>query len=65
VIYIRQLAWKLQDVSPYALYAPPRTEITLTPLTDAEIAVAGAPAKGQLPARLIQPAAMRRSVRGT
>jgi 5-deoxy-glucuronate isomerase len=53
-----------EDVSPYAIYAPPRTEITLTAFTDAEIAVAGAPAKGQLRARLIQPAAMRRSARG-
>ena len=35
-----------------------------TAKTDAEIGVAGGPAKGELPARLIEPAAMRRSVRG-
>jgi 5-deoxy-glucuronate isomerase len=53
-----------EDASPYAVYVPPRTKLTLTAQTDVELAVAGAPAKGELPVRLIEPAAIRRSVRG-
>jgi 5-deoxy-glucuronate isomerase len=53
-----------EDASPYAVYLPPRTKLTLTAKTDAELAVAGSPAKGLLPPRLIEPAAIRRSVRG-
>jgi 5-deoxy-glucuronate isomerase len=66
------LAWKdlgqrksvFEDAAPYAVYVPPRTEFTLSAETDAELAVARSPAKGELPARLIEPAAMRRSARG-
>jgi 5-deoxy-glucuronate isomerase len=66
------LAWKeiggrksvFEDAAPYAVYVPPRTTLTITAKTDAELAVAGAPAKGELPARLIGPATMRLSVRG-
>jgi 5-deoxy-glucuronate isomerase len=43
---------------------PPRTKLTIIARTDLELAVAGAPAKGALPARLIEPDAMRRSARG-
>ena len=53
-----------EDAAPYAVYIPPRAKLTITAKTDAEIGVAGGPAKGELPARLIEPAAMRRSVRG-
>ena len=53
-----------EDAAPYAVYVPPRTKLTITAKTDVELAVAGAPAKGELPARLIEPAAMRRSARG-
>jgi 5-deoxy-glucuronate isomerase len=53
-----------EDAAPYAVYVPPRTKLTITAKTGAELAVAGSPAKGELPARLIEPAAMRRSARG-
>ena len=48
-----------EDASPYAVYLPPRAKLTITAKTDAELAVAGGPAKGELPVRLIEPAAMR------
>ncbi|MGA8657262.1 MAG: 5-deoxy-glucuronate isomerase [Chthoniobacterales bacterium] len=65
-------AWKeiggrksvFEDAAPYAVYVPPRTKLTITAKTDAELALAGAPAKGNLPARLIEPATMRLSARG-
>jgi 5-deoxy-glucuronate isomerase len=65
-------AWKeiggrmsvFEDAAPYAVYLPPRARLTVTAKTDAELGVAGAPAKGELPARLIEPASIRRSVRG-
>jgi 5-deoxy-glucuronate isomerase len=53
-----------EDASPYAVYLPPRAKLTVTAKTDAELGVAGAPAKGALPARLIEPASIRRTVRG-
>jgi 5-deoxy-glucuronate isomerase len=53
-----------EDVAPFAVYIPPRTKLAVIAKTDAELGVAGAPAKGELPARLIEPAAMRRSARG-
>jgi 5-deoxy-glucuronate isomerase len=53
-----------EDASPFAVYLPPRTKLTVTAKTDAEIAVAGSPAKGLLPPRLIEPASIRRSARG-
>jgi 5-deoxy-glucuronate isomerase len=53
-----------EDLAPYAIYVPPRTKLTVTATTGVELAVAGAPAKGELPTRLIEPAAMRRSARG-
>jgi 5-deoxy-glucuronate isomerase len=53
-----------EDLAPYAIYIPPRSKLTITARTDAELGVAGGPAKGELPARLIEPAAIRRSVRG-
>jgi 5-deoxy-glucuronate isomerase len=53
-----------EDLSPYAVYIPPKTELVITASTETEIGVAGGPAKGELPARLIEPAAMKRSTRG-
>ena len=53
-----------EDAAPYAVYVPRRTKLTVTAKTGAELAVARSPAKGELPARLIEPAAMRRSARG-
>jgi 5-deoxy-glucuronate isomerase len=66
------LVWKeiggrmsvFEDASPYAVYLSPRTKLTVIAKTDAELGVAGSPAKGELPPRLIEPASMRRSVRG-
>jgi 5-deoxy-glucuronate isomerase len=66
------LAWKeigermsvFEDSSPYAVYLPPRAKLTVTAKTEAELAVAGGPAEGKLPMRLIEPAAIKRSVRG-
>src|SRR5271165_1932809 len=42
-----------EDSAPYAVYVPPRMNLTITASTDLELAVAGAPAKGELPSRLI------------
>jgi 5-deoxy-glucuronate isomerase len=52
------------DASPYAVYLPPGPKLVITAKTHAELALAGAPAKGELPPRLIEPAAIRRSARG-
>ena len=52
------------DEAPYAVYVPPRTKLTVTAKTETELAVGGAPAKGELPVRLIEPANMRRLSRG-
>jgi 5-deoxy-glucuronate isomerase len=53
-----------EDASPYAVYLPPRAKLQVTAKTEAELAVAGGPAEGKLPLRLIEPAAIKRSVRG-
>ena len=53
-----------EDVSPHAVYLPPRARLTVTAKTATELAVAGGPAEGKFPVRLIEPAAMNRSVRG-
>ena len=47
-----------EDAAPYAVYVPPRGELVVTARTNAELGVAGGPAKGELPARLIEPAAI-------
>jgi 5-deoxy-glucuronate isomerase len=54
-----------EDVAPYAVYLPPGAKVTVTSKTESELGVAGGPAAGQLPVRLIEPTAMRRSARGT
>jgi len=53
-----------EDAAPYAVYIPPRGKLTITAKTNAELGVADGRAKGELPARLIEPGAMRRSARG-
>jgi 5-deoxy-glucuronate isomerase len=53
-----------EDSAPYAVYLPPGIRVTVRANRRAEIGVASAPAKGALPARLIEPGTMKRSVRG-
>jgi 5-deoxy-glucuronate isomerase len=53
-----------ENASPYAVYLPPGAKLTVTAKTTVELGVAGAPAKGELPVRLIEPGSIRRSVRG-
>jgi 5-deoxy-glucuronate isomerase len=53
-----------EDAAPHAAYLPPGRDVTITAETDAEIALASAPAAGGVSPRLIEPATMRRSVRG-
>jgi 5-deoxy-glucuronate isomerase len=43
---------------------PPGVRATVRACRDAEIGVASAPAKGEFPARLIEPSSMKRSTRG-
>jgi len=52
------------DEAPYAVYVPASEEVHVTANTDAEIAVASAPGSQARPARLIEPASMKRSTRG-
>jgi 5-deoxy-glucuronate isomerase len=54
-----------EDRAPYAVYLPRGDDVTVTAHTAAEIGVASAPGPGSTPARLIDPTAMKRSVRGT
>ncbi|MDN0083261.1 5-deoxy-glucuronate isomerase [Crenobacter sp. SG2305] len=50
--------------APHAVYIPPRLKAEISALGDAEIALCSAPAQGTLPARLIKPDDIQRSVRG-
>ena len=50
--------------SPFAVYVPPGVEYRVMARDAAEIAIGSAPARGTLPARLIEPATMKRSTRG-
>lgn len=52
------------ELGPYAVYVPPGTPLSLTALSNAEIAFCSAPSQGNHPARLIEPDTQRRSVRG-
>jgi 5-deoxy-glucuronate isomerase len=52
------------DRPPFAAYLPDGGGVRIVGRTAAEIGVASAPAGGELPARLISPSAMKRSVRG-
>ncbi|MFO1315678.1 MAG: 5-deoxy-glucuronate isomerase [Burkholderiales bacterium] len=52
------------DAAPYAAYVPAGEDVTVTAHTSVEFAVASAPGSGALPARLIEPATMKATVRG-
>lgn len=54
-----------EEKSPYAVYYPPNSTLTITALSDIEFAVSHAPATGKYPHRLIRPESMKRSVRGS
>lgn len=54
-----------EPVSPAAVYVPPGRRLTLRANRAAEVAISTAPASGTLPARVIEPASMKRSVRGS
>jgi 5-deoxy-glucuronate isomerase len=53
-----------EDRAPYAVYVPEGAGVTVTAHTRAEVGVASATGRGHTPARLIEPAAMKRIVRG-
>ena len=53
-----------EDRPPHAVYLPGTAPVVVSALEAAEIAVGSAPGTGKLPPRLIEPASMRRSVRG-
>ena len=53
-----------EDRSPYAVYVPLETAVSITAVNAAEVALCSAPATTHRPARLIEPSAMTRSVRG-
>lgn len=52
------------DQSPHAVYVPPGRDVQIDARSGAEVALSAAPAQGRLPARVIEPDRMRRSVRG-
>jgi len=53
-----------EDTAAYSVYAPHHCELVVSADSDAEIALCSAPGNGTLPPRLIEPAAVARSVRG-
>jgi 5-deoxy-glucuronate isomerase len=53
-----------EDKAPYAVYAPDGAGVMVEASADAEIGIASAPGGGKLPPRVIDPASMKRSVRG-
>ncbi|MBW3510391.1 5-deoxy-glucuronate isomerase [Janthinobacterium sp. NKUCC06_STL] len=53
-----------EERSPYAVYVPLETQVSITAVSAAEVALCSAPATTQRPARLIEPSTMTRSVRG-
>ena len=52
------------DRAPWALYLPDGAGVRVSARSAAEIGIANAPGGGRLPPRLIDPATMKRSVRG-
>ena len=66
------LAWRgigaraspFDDVAPHAVYLPPGRDFTIVAETSAEVALCFAPAGNGVAPRLIEPASMRRTVRG-
>ena len=55
-----------EDKSPYAAYLPPGSQAQITALSDVQVGVCAAPGSpaANLAPRLIEPASMKRSVRG-
>ncbi|MEP7208154.1 MAG: 5-deoxy-glucuronate isomerase [Casimicrobiaceae bacterium] len=53
-----------EDRSPYAVYVPRPGTLRITAHTSCEVGIATAPAGNHAPPRLIEPRAMKRSVRG-
>ncbi|MFZ4877905.1 5-deoxy-glucuronate isomerase [Janthinobacterium sp. Mn2066] len=53
-----------EERSPYAVYVPLETKVSITASNAAEVALCSAPAATHRPARLIEPQSMTRSVRG-
>ncbi|HET9599251.1 MAG TPA: 5-deoxy-glucuronate isomerase, partial [Anaeromyxobacteraceae bacterium] len=53
-----------EDVPPFAAYLPGTAPVAVRAHDAAEVAICTAPGTGKLPARLIEPGSMRRSVRG-
>lgn len=53
-----------EERSPYAVYLPNECPVEITAHREAEIALANAPGQGRQPPRLVEPAMMKRSVRG-
>jgi len=54
-----------EEISPAAIYVPPGQSVRVTCVRDAELALCSAPADGKArPVRVIDPATMKRSVRG-
>jgi 5-deoxy-glucuronate isomerase len=51
--------------SPFAVYLPPRTRVSIGADDAAEVAIASAPAEGRYEARLIEPDTMARTTRGS
>lgn len=62
---IGQRSSVFEDLAPYAVYLPGGAPVEIQAHTAAEVALCSAPATGRLAPRLIEPASMRRSVRGT
>lgn len=52
------------DLPPAAVYVPPGHEVTVQAVRDAEVAFCTAPGRGEHAARVLDPAAMPRTVRG-
>ncbi|MGO4893090.1 5-deoxy-glucuronate isomerase [Flavobacterium sp. W21_SRS_FM6] len=53
-----------EDKAPYAVYAPPGETLSISALTDCEVALCRAPAAGKLPVRLIKPEDCELMIRG-
>jgi 5-deoxy-glucuronate isomerase len=53
-----------EDLAPFAVYLPGTAPATVQAHAAAEVALCSAPGTGALPARLIEPGEVRRSVRG-
>jgi 5-deoxy-glucuronate isomerase len=72
-VTVGDMAWQalggratvFDDRSPVAIYAPPFSVFEIVATSDAEVAIASAPASGRHGVRLIDASSMKRSVRGT